>query len=366
MWTYYFVVIYTMIIVGFVKPTTKELKKTKLILLILPIFIYAAIRGNGKGDYFNYISRGQYLYNWSDVFHRNIGMEIGYKIVSYVIKILRLPRQSVIIVFNFISALCLYDFIKRYSTHWTMSVLLYLPIFFQFEMHAARTGVAISIVFWGMKYIEDRKFIKYCIVVIIASSFHTTAIVALILYWLYKVKLKTSISIIILTFDLLFSMFIGLDRVVSIILSSLHLNSILTKYLAYSSSVDYGYSMKIYDPRILIGVIVYLVCCSFIKDELPYERFSLNSIYIYVFLMIAFSNHTFLAYRISIYFYYPIIALLPKLISDNRMIFGDNKKAKVLIFYVVLFSFSMLNFVYASKNLEYIVFWKNGQGILPW
>lgn len=366
MWTYYLVVIYVALIVGFVNPMTKENKKIKFLLVLFPLFIYAAIRGNGQGDYFNYINRGQYVNSISEVLTRNIGMEIGYKTLAYIIKCMRLPRQTIIIVFNLISAICLNKYIKKYSVHWTLSLLLYLPLFFQFEMHAARTGVAISIVFWGMEYIEERNLLKYIACVFIASCFHTTAIITLVLYWLYNFKIKKQVGIILLVVDIYISLFIGIDKVVISILSSLHLNSFLTKYLAYSSSVEYGYSMNIYDPRIIIGVLVYLICSYCVVKTNDSETFSLNCIFMYAFLLVMFREHTFIAYRVSSYFYYPIIALIPKLVADNNLVFGGKKGSRVMLFYSVIFLFTALNLVYASQNPEYILFWKNGQALKPW
>lgn len=366
MWTYYFVVIYIAVIVGFINPMVKENKKTKLLFALVPLFVYAAIRGNGNGDYFNYINRGQYVNSISDIFMCDIGMEIGYKFLSYIIKCMRLPRQTIIIIFNVISAVCLNSYVKKYSKHWTLSLLLYLPIFFQFEMHAARTGVAISIIFCGMKDIEERKLLKYIGFVFLATCFHLTAFIALALYWLYNLKIKKQVGILLLLVDIYISMFIGIDKVVISIMSSLHLKTILAKYLAYSSSLEYGYAMNMFDPRILMGVLIYLVCtCSIVKINNS-DNFSLNCIFMYVILLIMFREHTFIAYRVSSYFYYPIIALIPKLVADNNLVFGGKKGSCVMMFYSVIFLFTALNMVYASQNPEYILFWKNGQAIKPW
>lgn len=366
MWTYYGVVIYIAFIVGVVNPAIQEKKRIKLLLALVPIFIYAAIRGNGIGDYFNYINRGAYISNFIEIFTKDIGMEVGYKFFAYIIKFMGLPRQTIIIVFNTISALCLSRYIKKYSQHWTMSVLLYLPIFFQFEMHAARTGVAISIVFLGMKYIEERRLFKYIFIVLLASCFHTTASIAIVLYWLYNIKIEEKLGGIIIIAALTFSLFVGIDKIVSSILSNLHLNNILAKYSAYSSSTEYGYAMEIYDPRILMGILIFGVCVVYMITENKNDSFSLNCIFLYTVLLILFREHTFIAYRISSYFYLPLIILIPKLVSENRLLICNKRSTRVILFYSMILLFTSLNLVYASQNPEYIVFWKNGQAINPW
>lgn len=64
-----------------------------------------------------------------------------------------------------------------------VSVLFYI-VFFQWStcVNTMRQALAIAIVFYGITLIYEKKFIKYILIVLLASTFHKSAIWALILY----------------------------------------------------------------------------------------------------------------------------------------------------------------------------------------
>lgn len=363
---YNFIVICLFLFIGIISPKYRDKNKIQYLFIIMLLFWIAALRGNGNGDYFNYIERGQYVNGWYDVFYRDIGMEIGYRALAYIIKLLQLPRQTVIIVMNAISFWCLNKFIKRYSNHWSLSLLVFLPLFFQFEMHAARTGVAIAIVSLGYKYIEERDFIRYFVVVAVASLFHMTAFIALILYFIYGKKTSFGKGIFIIAATLFVVSIVDIDNIVIFLLSNLGLTDYLTKYVGYASSTEYGYALSLLDPRIWIGVVIFVVASLFIKNKSVFEEFGINNILLYSFLMILFSEHTFIAYRISSYFYYPAMALVPSIITNGEFSKKD-KRVRVVMFYGVVICFTILGYVYASNSTaEYVFFWNNAEAVLPW
>lgn len=365
MWSYYFFVVYLFFAISLVSPKLKDQNVKKYMFLIIPLFLYAACRGNGIGDYFNYLNRGQYVNNITDIFFTDIGMEIGYKVLALFIKILHLPRQSIIIFMNTISFLCLNSYIKKYSSHWSLSLLVFLPVFFQFEMHAARTGVAIAIISLGYKYIERKQFISYLVTVFLASLFHTTALIALILFVFGNKEIKLKIGIPIIILEYFFVGIMGIDNIVIFFLSKLHMNNFLIKYIAYSNSQEYGYSLQLWDPRIFIGIIVYIIACLFIKNKTSFEHIAINSIFLYTSFLILLSSHTFIAYRISSFFYYPMISLIPSIIAKGEFS-KQTKNINIIMLYGIVIAFSILGCVYASQNPEYIPFWDNGKGLLPW
>lgn len=365
MWQYYFITIYVFLVVGFIKPKIGDKNNGRLLALLIPIFFMAAMRGNGMGDYFTYIRYGESIRTINDVLHKNIGMEIGYKAICYIINLFHLPRQSVIIIMNTISFICIYIFIKKYSLDWSMPVLLYLPLYFQFEMHAARTGVAISIVALGMGCLLDKKIWKFVLAVVIASFFHNTSFIALLLYFAYNINIQLIPGCIIFFLEVLIVKLVDIDRILASCLSMMNLNSFARRFLSYVNNNEYGYPLNLYDPRILIALLVFISCSILINKKENIDRLCISSIFMYGFTMILFSGHTFIAYRLSSYFYLPFIIEIPRLALKFKTQ-ANNKNQKVFIFYAILLLFSVLNFVYASHNPEYIPFYKNGEGLRPW
>lgn len=100
-------------------------------------------------------------------------------------------------------------FIYRYSSNVVWSVLVYVCLMYAFNsLNGVRQFLVLSLVFLAFPLIQKRQFVKFLIVVLLACFFHKSAIVLLLFYWLYKVKVNSkNISILILGTILIFAAF---------------------------------------------------------------------------------------------------------------------------------------------------------------
>ena len=64
-------------------------------------------------------------------------------------------------------------------------MLVYYFMLFPYSLNLMRQSIAISVLFWGFRYVEERKFLKYIITVIIATMFHTTGVIGIAVYPIY-------------------------------------------------------------------------------------------------------------------------------------------------------------------------------------
>ena len=72
-----------------------------------------------------------------------------------------------------------------------ISILCYFAFgIFSYSLGVFRQMIAISILFCGWHYVTERKLLKYALTVFIAMLFHTTALIAVLLYVLYGIKWK--------------------------------------------------------------------------------------------------------------------------------------------------------------------------------
>ena len=62
----------------------------------------------------------------------------------------------------------------------------FLMSHFTSGFNTMRQALAVSIIFWGLKYVYKQNFSKYFIVVLFATATHTTALIALPIYFLYS------------------------------------------------------------------------------------------------------------------------------------------------------------------------------------
>lgn len=87
--------------------------------------------------------------------------------------------------------------INKYSVSKYESLMIYICLFYLIDLSTIRQALAVSVVFYGFKYIEQKKIIKYFITCIFAVLFHKSAAISLLFYPLYYAKPAFTLFIII-------------------------------------------------------------------------------------------------------------------------------------------------------------------------
>src|SRR5699024_1613688 len=87
-----------------------------------------------------------------------------------------------------ISFKALYD--NRDKIHIGVASLIMLATLYNQSFNIIRQSLAIAIVMLTIKLINDRKPFKYTMVVLLAASFHYTALIFLPIYWLVNGRVK--------------------------------------------------------------------------------------------------------------------------------------------------------------------------------
>lgn len=70
----------------------------------------------------------------------------------------------------------LWEFRDIAEFDWT--VASFIVLFYAFLLSGIRQGLALAIVFWGTRFLENRKYIRYAVCIALAAVFHKTAIIA--------------------------------------------------------------------------------------------------------------------------------------------------------------------------------------------
>lgn len=88
------------------------------------------------------------------------------------------------VVAAFLTMMFFYKGIKKHSRDYFLSALCFIgfPMFFLESLNIVRQFVAISIIFYSITYIHEKKFLKFLGCVFLACMFHVTAFVAVIMY----------------------------------------------------------------------------------------------------------------------------------------------------------------------------------------
>lgn len=126
------------------------------------------------------------------------GFEMGFTIYTYLVSLITNDFTVYLLVTSALIYIPIYLFIKRYSPDYYLSTVIYYCLFFFGSMSLLRQSMAMSILTLGTKYIVSRNPIKFLAIVLLAASFHVSALVGLILYPIYNKSLSRFTALVTL------------------------------------------------------------------------------------------------------------------------------------------------------------------------
>ena len=148
------------------------------IALFIIVFI-SIFRFDVGWDYVNYYN---YIYNVEIL--QILGLEPFSQLLCYVALYFNSP-PLLFILFGLPTYLILFQALRRFSVDFRISILVYLAFFYLESFTSMRQTLALSITFWGFRYVLTRSFAKYFFVIVLAALFHMSALVALVIYPIY-------------------------------------------------------------------------------------------------------------------------------------------------------------------------------------
>ncbi len=218
--------------------------------------------------------------------------------------------------------------IKKYSTDILFSICLYFLMgTITGLMGAMRQYLAAAILFAGHRYMIDRKFFKYCLVVLLASMCHITALIMLPIYFIAHLKINFKSVAIILAITVAMS----------------YSYDFFFQVMGLSTGEEYSYLTTEVNPlRILVTlapIVLYVIFASRFTYTTS-ENFYLLMMFLNVAFMISTSQSAYLA-RIGIYtsiysvFSYPI--LLKNFNTRSKLLM----KCIITVLYLIYFTIQL-------------------------
>lgn len=170
----------------------KRENKICVFMIACVLSLFCGLRGVGVGvDTANYYSFMSQIEGAGITF----GSDIGFNIASYfLMHMLKKPYYPLLVfafVTNSLITFRLWDFRKESS--FTLMMLIYMVIYYPYTFNIVRQFLAISVIFWGTKYLEREKYSRYLLLNILAATFHTSALICfgfLAFSFGYKTKQK--------------------------------------------------------------------------------------------------------------------------------------------------------------------------------
>ncbi|MDD5979928.1 MAG: EpsG family protein [bacterium] len=288
-------------------------KKVFLIISFIIPCLIGGLRYNVGTDFQDYY----YMYltkNYADV---------GFKIISIISSHLT-GFQSLIFIYNFLSLFFIFLGLKNINKNSrSFAYLCYLFLHFTSNFNGIRQMLAVSIIFFAYKYINEKNLKKYLIFVLLAGLCHTTAFLCIPLYFIFTTsKFKNKALYLILMIILS----INFQNVITL----LGHFSLFNKYMTY---LNYqGVSFNNYSFFLDLLILFYIL--HFKKRIIKNDERNSVYIYIYIFALILSITGFFSPFvkRISTYFKIIDIFLLGSIPSSCF-----NNKNKLLNYIIIIF-----------------------------
>lgn len=276
--------------------------------------------------------------------HKN---EYGYFLWEFLISLFTENRYIFILMTTLLAYVLYFNVFKRYIDNYPLGIILFLGLFYYFTMTYLRQVLACGIAWLSFKYIWERKPVAFFSTVLIAYTFHSSAILFMPAYFIPHKKYSKDFIIKMLVLSLI----IGLTP-------------IPTKLLAMQNDdmgAGLGYADQIQGFRIEYVLEVFLFVYILFKNYkfIPNDRKNLtmlNLSFVYcatLFVFMRFGQGG----RMVWFFMFPIIYMFVKL-ADRKHAFTWMKPT---LFIMSLFLFLRISIAWSGQNTPYKTFLTDGE-----
>lgn len=293
------------------------------------------MRGEGKMSHLLYLVNGK---------------EYGYFVWQIIVSVFTPNRY----IFILVTTLTIYYFffrvMRRYMLDYPLAVIVFMGMLFYFSMTYLRAVFAIAILWQGIQYIWERKFWKYAFFVVLAASFHTSILIALVMYFIpiKRYPKKTIIIWLILCF------IVGMTPLPNIILANA--GSLTEKNTGEVNAYELqeqGFRIE-YVLEVLF--FIWLIFKNYNKIDTDKRTLTFLNMTIVLCFILLFFMRFGQGGRFAWPFYIGVFYIIPYLVSKNKI--SLPLTSIVLVVFSLLFI--RISIAWESLNVPYTTFLTNG------
>ena len=272
------------------------------ILSGVALTLISGLRFMVSTDYYNYWEGflQSYFLTWEDFSHARF--EKGYLAISRLLSGFTLGYNILFAAFAILFAAVISFYIYRRSANVWVSFAAFVGFGFLYNaMCFLRQYTALMVVLFAVRYIEQRRFFRFAVFVLLASTFHISALVMLPFYFILRMPMN---KITLPVFSALCA---------AAFLKSEAILGMVTK-VAYKqhglTSVEVIQGTR---PGPCIAFLVFLAVCLICYKPLvrrqPYNAFLINLLYWGTFFELVGIKHAIVS-RLALFFMTPAVILL--------------------------------------------------------
>lgn len=324
-------------------------KKIMTILIILPAVLIAALRYNVGMDYKNYYDLfyyiGRHIHSFNEILAYYI--EPLYVVINVICFKITGSFPILLFVLEFIFCYYIIKTIVYYSNEYGISIALAYFIFlitlYHFSYNGIRQAIAVAIIFSGYKYIFNKQFKKYILIVILASLFHTSALLCVFLYFVWNKNCsnnqKKYYTLVIISTVLMPMIFLGIKIIIEKF-------NIYKYYLSLNTNISFGFLLYLLP-------VVFILLLNRKNTEINELYLFMSRLFVLQFPLQMLGNLIKYSDRLALYVVPSQFVLLPIFIKNSK----DNKKSKLLLVICWYIFYYSIMYIYLNSNGVYPYNW---------
>lgn len=185
MWIHFLIFFLICFFAYFRNPNKKNNNKYLCLFIFLILFIFAGLRsvnvGNDTPEYyriFQLISNQSSLKNALTLTR----YEPGYIIYNFILSRFTSNFQWVLLMNSGIYLAAVVWFINKYAKSFQKAIILFFSFGLYYNvMNLERQCIAIAFFLFAISFLENKKYVKYTILILLAASFHAMSLILLVL-----------------------------------------------------------------------------------------------------------------------------------------------------------------------------------------
>ncbi|MEK3796916.1 EpsG family protein [Peribacillus sp. FSL H8-0477] len=313
--------------------------------VMLCLVVISGLR-TGIGDTYNY--KQMFIKNdftWDFI---KTQKDIGFGIFQMILKQYSQDPQIMVFTAALFTNVLIIIVLYNYSRLFELSTYLYITGGIHLvSMNGIRQVLAAAIIFTATKYLLNGNFIKYALIVLLASTFHQSALLLLPIYFIVRIKAWTKYTFLILSSAVL--IVIGFNQFTTFLFAAIQ----DTQYSDYTNFNEGGASII----RVIVSgapLVVAYLGREKLRVVFPKSDYIVNMALLGLVFMII-STEQWIFARVAIYFN------LYQLILISWIIEVFSKKDRKFVYYMILVLYFIfyyyenvvsLNILYESDWLD--------------
>lgn len=321
------------------------------------LFYISAFRLNTGKDYAPYARTFIELLGKSTTDVSNERMEKGYLMINKYIQIFTNRFQALFIVTSLIIIVFVGAMLYKHCPNPSLGLLMFYFLGFYFNsMNFIRNMFAACIILFAYKYIRDKKFIQFTVIVLLASAFHLSALLILPFYFILNIKFNNITLALYSAAGILIFCF------------SNNIMSIFTKYIYVSYPPETSLQMFGGIPSAYSLFVFVIFICAFllrkdIESESKWGTILISAAFFDLYFSFIGIKHSILS-RFSLYFG-PIAALILIPFIIRMTVSKLKNKTDIKMVYKIRTYFCLIGTSVSSLAFFIYALYNNYNSVIP-